>query len=358
MSHFTVLVVGDNVAEQLQPYHEYECTGVMDQYVVFVDHTEEVTKEFNDPENTETRIKLPSGKLVSPYDEMFYRPATQAELDKIGTPIGSGIAHGIIFHTEYGPGRERNVKVKDTTGMEEVEVPVSEIYDDVYAYAKETHGYEKHEDDDRIGDVTNPNAKWDWWVVGGRWTGFFKPRNGAEAVLGQSGAFGNQPKEGYADQLRKGDIDFEGMREDARQKAADKYHEFHMATLGIDPPERTWAELREQYKDDIDQAREIHNNHPWIAALRKANLDPMFDCTHDYYCVRRGGRDQFIQDAADRVGVTFAVLKDGQWYERGSMGWWGAVADEDDQATWNSKFQELFDSIPDDTMLTVVGCHI
>ncbi len=27
MSHFTVLVVGDNVEEQLAPFHEFECTG-------------------------------------------------------------------------------------------------------------------------------------------------------------------------------------------------------------------------------------------------------------------------------------------------------------------------------------------
>ena len=37
MSHFSVMVIGGNVEEQLQPYHEFECTGINDQYVVDVD---------------------------------------------------------------------------------------------------------------------------------------------------------------------------------------------------------------------------------------------------------------------------------------------------------------------------------
>jgi len=41
MSHFAVLVVGENVDEQLAPYHEFESTGENDQYVVDVDKTEE-----------------------------------------------------------------------------------------------------------------------------------------------------------------------------------------------------------------------------------------------------------------------------------------------------------------------------
>ena len=33
MSHFAVLVVGDDVESQLAPYHEFECDGIHDEYV-------------------------------------------------------------------------------------------------------------------------------------------------------------------------------------------------------------------------------------------------------------------------------------------------------------------------------------
>jgi hypothetical protein len=32
MSHFTVMVIGNDVDEQLAPFHEFECTGQDDQY--------------------------------------------------------------------------------------------------------------------------------------------------------------------------------------------------------------------------------------------------------------------------------------------------------------------------------------
>ena len=47
MSHFTVAVITKNnptneeLNKVLQPYHEYECTGFKDQYVVPVDETDD-----------------------------------------------------------------------------------------------------------------------------------------------------------------------------------------------------------------------------------------------------------------------------------------------------------------------------
>ena len=39
MSHFSVLVIGPNVDKQLAPYHEFECTGVNDEFIQEVDLT-------------------------------------------------------------------------------------------------------------------------------------------------------------------------------------------------------------------------------------------------------------------------------------------------------------------------------
>lgn len=53
---------------------------------------------------------------------------------------------------------------------------------------------------------------------------------------------------------------------------------------------------------------------------------------------------------------TFAVLKDGEWYERGKMGWWAIVSDED--AEWEVKQKELIASLPDDAFISIYDCHI
>jgi len=48
MSHFTVLVIGENPEAQLAPYHEFECTGTVNEYVQTIDKTEEVRAEYED----------------------------------------------------------------------------------------------------------------------------------------------------------------------------------------------------------------------------------------------------------------------------------------------------------------------
>jgi hypothetical protein len=69
-------------------------------------------------------------------------------------------------------------------------------------------------------------------------------------------------------------------------------------------------------------------------------------------------RDEYVADAERTSFQTFAVLKDGKWYERGEMGWWGVVRDEKDPDAWSREFAALIDGLPDDTLLTIVDCHI
>jgi len=52
MSHFSVLVIGSSVEEQLAPYHEFECTGKDDEFVREVDVTEEARAEYAAHEST------------------------------------------------------------------------------------------------------------------------------------------------------------------------------------------------------------------------------------------------------------------------------------------------------------------
>lgn len=56
--------------------------------------------------------------------------------------------------------------------------------------------------------------------------------------------------------------------------------------------------------------------------------------------------------------VPFAVVTpDGAWHERGRMGWWAAVADEKDRDTWADEVRALLDANPSATAV-IVDCHI
>src|ERR1700743_1735193 len=87
MSHFVVAVVTKNVADlknALQPFHEYECDGVDDEYVQDIDRTEEALKAFS--EATEVRLRRTSdGTLHNRFDEKGeWKPEfSQPEVDSM-----------------------------------------------------------------------------------------------------------------------------------------------------------------------------------------------------------------------------------------------------------------------------------
>ncbi len=164
------MVVTEN-AEQvdaaLQPFHEYECTGVKDEYVVFVDHDDEMRKEWG--ESTETVWVSEAGDYVDRYGTRFYREPTPEESAKIGSGFGSGVSKGVSYvSNDWGDGKGHRPKVKmsdeeiQALGYTSKKVPVSESgeYSCIEEYSKEWHGYDAVVNG-RIGTYTNPDYKWD-----------------------------------------------------------------------------------------------------------------------------------------------------------------------------------------------------
>ena len=66
----------------------------------------------------------------------------------------------------------------------------------------------------------------------------------------------------------------------------------------------------------------------------------------------------FVKLRAERAINTFAVVKDGRWFERGKMGWFASVHDEKDPETWASVWNSLVRNVDPDTLITIVDCHI
>lgn len=240
---------------------------------------------------------------------------------------------------------------------------------------KQYLAFEEDEDADvdeetgKKGYWENPNAKWDWYSIGGRWAGFFTHKAGAEAEkpvphYGVAMGLSEAPKDNTADVLVKGDIDFEKMRADAAHDAALEWDFVADIFNGL-PEHKPWSLFLHDGGEDLDGARKLYHAQPRITAWqekakatrdqrREMPVDLVFGNADDFLV----SRADFIQAAKNRVGVTFAVVKDGKWYERGAMGWWGIVCGEKDQETWNSMFSKLVDELPSDTLLTVVDCHI
>lgn len=249
MSHFTVLVIGDNIEEQFAPYSE----------------------ELE----------------VDPYQEDCWCRGSLAR--KSASETASKTWDSKTHHSVW-------CKLYDEV-LEKDQKP-DPVCRECYGTGSRSTTY-------------NPKSKWDWYTVGGRWLGFFKLKPDAEGVLGMPGAFKNKASLD-ADQARKKDIDFETM---------ERFHTFEA--------EQNWLKAQSE-KDDTKF---------WLYDIKK-------DETKEQY-IKRNSRFS-----------TFAVLKEGEWFEKGEMGWWGMVSNEQDEDKWQEEFNKLVDSLPDDILLTIVDCHI
>lgn len=353
MSHFAVLVIGENVDEQLAPFHEFECTGTDDQFVQTIDVTEESREEFES--STRSMIKLKDGSLVSRYHDQFYRDPTDEERTIIGPIAGTGCGHGISWASkDWGDGKGYRTKVRFVPeGTEKVEVP----FESFTAWVTDYNGTSLVKYGDRpdlagnhkygyamlneAGEViqlfkrTNPNKKWDWYTQGGRWGGFLKLKSGRNA-----------------DGAPKAAIDFDGMRNVAGAKAAHNWDKVAEATGGRSWT--SWEEMHAIHKDQYDVARDAYHAQETKKQAAKA-LDDGFFPDVDQYLVPR---EKYIQQKRDEATVLYAILKDGEWISRGDMGMFGITSNGKDKSEWATYFNKVLDDLPDGTMLTVVDCHI
>lgn len=204
----------------------------------------------------------------------------------------------------------------------------------------------------------NPNSKWDWWVIGGRWTGYFKPKKGAsgERILGRVKGLDNKPDDGFVDVILKKDVDVEGMKEIARREAMERYDRFQ--TLVGDQKWEAWDVIRARWPDDIEKAREeYHAQFPIKASREKAFVEEFgFMMDIDQFLV---SREAFIDRAAANALVPFAFLdSETGWHEKGDMGWWGIVRHEKQPEEWGAQFERWWNTLPDDAQLAIVDVHI
>lgn len=244
MSHFIVVVrlpaevqeddLQNKLADILQPYHEFECTGVADQYVKSIDQTEEARKEYE--EAKEHKLKSPEGELFDKYDDRFFRDPTPEELDKHKPMIGTGVSAGIHFISkDWGDGECYRAKVHQIPeGYEEIEQHTgrsfAEFIEGYYGRkpvlpgeepqleGEHKYGWYRFNEQGEVTEVidrTNPDRKWDWYTIGGRWSGYFpiksmrqlmgktKVEIELEAELGEATRQYNQPEEGTEEQAIK-----------------------------------------------------------------------------------------------------------------------------------------------------------
>ena len=290
MSHFAVLVIGE-VDHNLAPFHEFECTGIDNEFVEEIDQTAEARSAY---EKHKDDPDYPT--FVSFVEGWYCRPA---------------IAFG-----------ER----PDLTSAD-----------------KHKYGYAQLDEAGKIVKVikrTNPNAKWDGYKEGGRWCG---------SLL---------TKDGYrVDSAQKGEVDFDAMRNEADDKLRAEYRD---SGYNQSMSWRPWSEV---FKDasfsTLEAKREFYHSQSDLAAVNAnyraaGRRDFMFE--YDNFLGRTV--EEYVDAVSSRGISAYAMVKDRQWCARGNMGWFGVSRDDIDLKSWANQLMEAILTLPDETTITVVDCHI
>lgn len=272
MSHSTVLVIGKDYEKQLEPFDE---NRLMARYV----------------RHTKKELIAKGRKEIEDFKNGRYAEFLK-DTEKYKRECPN------LQHLEYV----------------EVEFPKKLKWTDSQIYKDQIRFYDKKEigPEGEVYSTYNPHSKWDWYQLGGRWSGFFILKKGKKGKLGNhrlkefDPSVADLPPD-RADQARKGDIDFVAMRKELADQAEKWWKEFKSG-------KGFWDDKKDSTK------KEFISKHSKVA--------------------------------------TFAVLKDGVWYEQGEMGWWGVVRDEKDPDKWQGEFDKLINGLPDNTLLSVVDVHI
>lgn len=203
------------------------------------------------------------------------------------------------------------------------EIPYPGIYKSFEEYAEKWQGYsERDEKTGKYGYWTNPNTKWDWYQIGGRWQGMLLVKDdiwtvtGARSLLDRSGPKENPEGYKWTDVAKLADIQWDKMKE-----------------LQIESLEKNYDEAM---KEESETTR------------------------YFMYGIRPGiTKEEYVKD---NLGFsTFAVITpEGKWHEKGSMGWFGMSSEtEEESHEWNKSFMEAYiDNADPELVLTIVDCHI
>lgn len=209
--------------------------------------------------------------------------------------------------------------------------------------------------------TSNPDAKWDWWTIGGRWRGYFTAvekmsSDDTELLLLSAPRWMNEGRELKQRACDGGPIrllDLEGQRLQAEHDAIAYADKYDAAIVGTPEP-MSWEDVMAVH-DSIDEARAFYRDQPRVVATRK--LGGFLGSPIDDF---KWGRELYIQRAVASAVPAYAYLtQDGNWLSRGDMGWFGMSSDTvESRETYDLQVNSHIASVDPNTVLVLVDCHI
>jgi hypothetical protein len=208
----------------------------------------------------------------------------------------------------------------------------------------------------------NPDSKWDYWRIGGRWGGQFPFRQefASQVIMPERGW--DSPEEIKllsCDGGPKRALDLAAMRDAAEEQARKTYATYH-ALVDHLPEALPWSSFADNISEGtgytIDQARQEYRNQPRVQAVSGTD----FAWGEDVITKFSVPVDLYAEKARAGAVPGFAlVTTDGRWMAPGNMGWFAITdANENTRISYWEAANAYVESLPDSAWLVVIDCHI
>lgn len=326
MSHFTVAVITkgmptrEAIDKALAPYQENNMGDCPREYMEFHSYSEEYKDEYEN--GTDERARLKDGRLVYTWSDELYREISKLEYERFERAKA---------HTSQRCGKYY-VKDLKYVGAEIITISYKELYKTFNEYLEKEIGAEFDEEMQDYGYWENPNAKWDWYQIGGRWAGRLKVDAQNENVrIGEPSIFMKENPYKTDDEYQRVDS---ARVKDIITNDPDTYKQ----------KLRFWELYIEGQEPQNDEEKDMIK---W--EFRKK----------EYFINKYGTKEKYAE--LESTFSTWAVItKDGEWHEAGTMGWFAcSSASSDDEVAFIENYKKVvFDNAEEDDYMTIVDCHI
>lgn len=304
-----------------------------------------------------------------PSDYWLYRSLKRAaENERNGTGVlpykPDALGWGTDFSKET-PGEQRVKIAKEAALFRSLPEPVT------WEALIDMGGILYPEDDDRLlvdddgrayrMSTSNPDSKWDYWRIGGRWGAYFPFRAECSGeVIGAERGW-DSPEEMaplHCDGGPKRALDLTAKREDAAVKGRKTYAEYQSVVDGL-PEALPWSSFTARIDAGgytIQQARADYHAQPRVQAVQHSDFryrdDVIAECAVDV--------SLYAERERARAVPGFAVVTlEGKWMAPGRMGWFAATdATDSTRIGYWEAANAYIDALPEDTYLIAVDCHV
>ncbi len=278
--------------------------------------------------------------------------------------------------------------------VEEMLVPYAEQDPEYYEFVpcdRDVKGeYEKYKEDDEsfedylkengyivedgeIGYMSNPNAQWDWYELGGRWAGKLplkrkipvagEQRGEKSWGWGDQNPYMDEDGQDFVDMAKIEDVDWDRLQREAYASAQAAFQEYQAwATSGF-PTNYPLHDMAAGLgcATLINEA-EVTAYHE---AKRKCQTDEERDALvepeRQFTYHTFSNEEEFLAKSIGNWAFsTYAVLDENGWHAPGEMGWFGVSSESaGEQLDWEANFHKRFIASDDpETVVAIMDCHI